>query len=131
MTVKAFGSVEDLFEYLDELNKKGREQYLDVPPEKLAMLEPGCCFVRNIPEISVLIFGEILDADEDLAHAPHLRMARAYSVACPEGELGSLYVSTLTPLPREFFERARDRGWRVSTHDLIQWISESSALKDS
>jgi len=74
----------------------------------------GDCFVTDCGgEEGFLIFGEVLKGygEERLRH---YRLCRCFSVACPEGEVGDVHVSTiLAVVSREVFELARQHGWDV------------------
>jgi len=59
------------------------------------------------------IFGEAREGYRE-KHLQHYRFCRCYSVACPEGELGDVHVSTiLCRISRGLFERVRKQGWRL------------------
>lgn len=60
-----------------------------------------------------LIYHQILpDPEERPAGLENYRFTRGYSVACPDGELGDIHVSTVERrLSQEQFETARARRW--------------------
>jgi len=54
--------------------------------------------------------GEVLEGYQQ-AHLRHYRFCRCFSVACPEGEVGDVHVSTvLCLISRAFFEAMRQAG---------------------
>jgi hypothetical protein len=76
-----------------------------------AALAVGDCFIADGGEEDLLVFGEVLEGYTE-ARLRHYRFCRCYSVACPEGELGDVHVSTvLCRISREFFEQMRAGGW--------------------
>jgi len=78
-----------------------------------AAIGPGDCFVADSSEEGLLVFGEVLEGYTEL-HLRHYRFCRCYSVACPEGELGDVHVSTvLCRVSRAFFEAMRQEGWQM------------------
>jgi len=78
-----------------------------------AAIKPGEYFQRY-NQLGFTIYGEILQEEEKRPnHLKHYRLCRAYSVACPQGEMGDIHVSTIDALlSRELFDTARQRGWR-------------------
>jgi hypothetical protein len=76
-----------------------------------AAVAPGDCFVADGDEEGLLVFGEVLEGYTE-AHLRHYRFCRCFSVACPEGEVGDVHVSTvLYVIARGVFELARQHGW--------------------
>lgn len=53
---------------------------------------------------------ELEEAEQDLAEG--LFMARAFSAACPDGELGLHEISAVREISADEFAAARRRGWR-------------------
>ena len=87
------------------------------------------------PDYGLVIFGETFDLEAFLveniaAWGPHeaqqehemlkesLRrgymFGKAYSVACPRGELGSTHVTRAMKISTGLFEKARSNGWELS-----------------
>jgi len=56
-------------------------------------VKPGDCFMSDSGE-GFLVFGEVLEGYPE-GRLQHYRFCRCYSVACPEGELGDVHVSTI------------------------------------
>ena len=78
-----------------------------------AAVKVGDTFVADGGEEDLAVFGEVLEGYTE-AHLRHYRFCRCYSVACPEGELGDVHVSTiLCPVSRAFFEAMRREGWQM------------------
>ena len=78
-----------------------------------AAVKVGDCFIADSGEEDLVVFGEVLEAYQE-AHLQHFRFCRCYSVACQEGEVGDVHVSTiLCVISREVFELARLHGWDV------------------
>ena len=73
----------------------------------------GDCFVADSGEEDLLVFGEVLEGYQE-AHLRQYRFCRCFSVACPEGEVGDVHVSTiLAVVSRAFFEAMRQEGWQM------------------
>lgn len=101
-----FGTMEEAMERLEQARKAADAR---VKPWQ-ADARPGDCFITDAEE-GLLIFGEVLEVCED-PRLQHYRFCRCYSVACPEGELGDVHVSTICRfISREQFEQAREKGW--------------------
>ena len=76
-----------------------------------AQVKPGDCFMSDSGE-GFPVFGEVLEGYRE-KHLQDYRFCRCYSVACPEGELGDVHVSTiLCRVSRGLFERLREQGWQ-------------------
>jgi hypothetical protein len=117
MPIKSFDSIEEMFEAVAQLNKDAAE--MPVEPWQTDLKE-GDCFLRvyYIGEGHPLnIYGEVIAVDDPedrelMASRPDLRMCRCYSQLCPEGELGTVFiVSMTTPLTRAEFDAARLGRW--------------------
>lgn len=141
MTVKVttFESIEDLFDEIEQSRTRA-----DAAVQTFqAAIKPGDCFMRYIPDASVVVFGEVLDPfswyheevaraktaedrkelDRELAsekqmraasHMKHVRFTRAFSIMCPDGEMGDGHVATMLPISREVFETAKKLEWRTN-----------------
>jgi hypothetical protein len=78
-----------------------------------AAVKVGDCFVADGDEEDLVVFGEVLEGYQE-AHLRHYRFCRCFSVACPEGEVGDVHVSTVLCLvSRAFFEAMRQAGWQM------------------
>ena len=78
-----------------------------------AQVKPGDCFMSD-PGEGLPVFGEVLKGYPE-GRLQHCRFRRCYSVACPEGELGDVHVSTIRCLgSRALFERLKEQGWQLS-----------------
>jgi len=108
MTVEPFDDLDDLFEKMSA-NMDAADTR--VKPWQ-AHLKPGDYFVRW-SFLGFSIYGEILHEDEPRDKGlEHYRLCRAYSVACPQGDVGDVHVSTIDALlSKRTFEDAKTRGW--------------------
>jgi len=106
----------EFFDTLEEAQARLREA-MEAADGKVkpwqAAIGPGDCFVADSGEEDLLVFGEVLEGYTE-PHLQHYRFCRCYSVACPEGELGDVHVSTVLCLvSRAFFEAMRQAGWQM------------------
>jgi len=80
----------------------------------------GDCFKRWTPD-GLEIYGEVL-GDYETKYLRNFRICRCYSMACPEGEIGQVHVSTVnTLIDRETFEAVRNKlgkAWRLALKKL-------------
>jgi hypothetical protein len=114
--VRFFESAEEMLDYVASANRAQHEVPTKPWQDEMA---PGDCFVRCIEFQGhpLDIYGEVIEIQDPedralMAKNPHLRMCRCYSVACPEGELGSVWINSMThPINRELFEEAQRLGW--------------------
>ncbi|MDO8508561.1 MAG: hypothetical protein Q7S27_02650 [Nanoarchaeota archaeon] len=109
MTIYPLNPNEDPFEIL---KRDMREADSRVKPWQ-SEIRPGEYFVRR-SGLGFNIYGEIVPDEEPREnHLRHYRFCRGYSIACMEGELGDIHVSTIEALlTKEEFEGAKQRGWR-------------------
>ena len=106
----------EFFDSLEEAQDRLREA-MEAADGKVkpwqAVIGPGDCFIADGGEEGLLVFGEVLEGYQE-AHLRHYRFCRCYSVACPEGELGDVHVSTvLCRVSRAFFDEMRQEGWQM------------------
>lgn len=88
MEFEAFDSLDDM---LNALDRSRRNADAMVKPFQAA-IRPGDHYSPH----GFTIYGKILPDPEPRPPAlQHYRFARAYSVACPDGELGDVHVSTI------------------------------------
>jgi hypothetical protein len=81
------------------------------------LLAPGMYYMAPSEDLYLLIYGEILEPEEDVYkdELAGYRLANAYSEACPEGEVGDMHISTVAAvLTKEEFEWAKSKGWPSS-----------------
>jgi hypothetical protein len=93
----------EMVEYLAERQRKAKDEITPVQAE----MRVGDHYLMGTGEDGVLVFGEIRER-------PQLNgfcFCKAYSVCCPEGELGDAHLSAMVPIEPEEFEGARERGW--------------------
>ena len=63
-------------------------------------------------EAGISIYGEILRVYKN-KNMNGYRFVKAYSIACPKGELGDIHISTIEKiLSNAEFEDARKRDWK-------------------
>jgi hypothetical protein len=106
----------EFFDSLEEAQQRLR-QAMEAADARVKMwqaaVKVGDCFIADGGEEGLLVFGEVLEGYQE-PHLQHYRFCRCYSVACPEGELGDVHISTiLNWICRECFERLRQRGWQM------------------
>lgn len=93
------------------------------PKRNTAEFAPGSFYARtDVPNL--LIFGEIIESTyaEDrrlMKESPHIRLVRAYSVACSEGEMGNEHVPAMIAIPEGVFEFAKSKEWVVTEGDFF------------
>ena len=106
MRIYGFDSFEEMMEALERAIREADEKVQDWQRE----IKPGDCFMRSTP-YGFAIYCEVLGEYEE-EHLRNFRFCRCYSVACPDGELGDVHVSTIKRrITREEFEEARRKGW--------------------
>ena len=117
MELQLFDSTEEM---LDAVRQAREAADAQVQPWQAA-IKPGDFFVRVVMfGADVLtIYGEIIESpfEQDRKifaqpHMKHYRLSKCYSVACPEGEIGDVHVSSIRSLiVKEIFELARCSHW--------------------
>ena len=106
----------EFFDSLEEAQARLR-QAMEVADARVkpwqAAVKVGDCFIADGGEEDLMVFGEVLEGYQE-AHLRHYRFCRCFSVACAEGEVGDVHVSTvLAVVSREFFEAMRQEGWQM------------------
>ena len=108
--VESFDNLDDMLEAMKERMDEADKR---IQPWQ-ALIQPGEYFMRPGPP-GIAIYGEVLKDPEDLhrdEYTENYRFCKAYSVACPDGELGDVHVSTIDRiLSKEEFEAAKRKGW--------------------
>jgi hypothetical protein len=123
MTITFYGSVEEM---LEDLGRAMKEADAKVRPVQ-AGIKSGQYFINYHRDLDLFVFGEILDISKlgydeeeqkfiDQQYAqPHMRYYRptkCYSVACPEGEIGDIHLSTISAIiDQELFGFYQENGW--------------------
>ena len=59
------------------------------------------------------------------SYADGFRFGRAYSIVCPEGELGDTHVCDMIPITEEEFEESKDLHWIPEEIDKLPWFNIS------
>ncbi len=108
MQVIPFDSFDEMFEHL----RKEREAADARVQPWQAAIKPGDHFQRASGygfNIYGVVLKEEAPRESDLRH---YRFCECYSIACVEGELGDVHVSTIEKIlsPHEF-QTAKQRGW--------------------
>ena len=118
--VKQFDDINDLFDFIEEANRRGQEAMKD-HPVKVADLRHGDFVVSFRPDHGTVIFGEVVETtayEEDNESIADSRtrgwiFGRYYSHLCVEGELGDTHVTRINAkITKAVFERAKANGWR-------------------
>lgn len=107
--VYPFDDLDDMFEHM----RKDMDEADSRVETWQARIKAGDYFARW-SALGFHVYGEILEEEEPRDKGlEHYRLCRGYSMACPEGEMGDIHVSTIDELiTREQFESAKGRGWR-------------------
>lgn len=108
MEITSFDNLDDLFE---QMRKDQEAADARVSPWQ-EEIKPGDYVARQGPVF--MIYSEILeDLETRDAEVEHYRLTCSYSVACPNGELGDLHVSTIERMltQNEFYE-LKEKDWR-------------------
>lgn len=111
MSVFEFDDLDDLFGQM----KRDQDAADNQVQSWQAATKSGDYVCRMGP--GFLIYSEILEdpepRDEGLVH---YRFTRSYSIACRDGELGDIHVSTIeSKLLEEDFQKAKERGWQPAS----------------
>jgi hypothetical protein len=108
MEYQAFDSLDDMFSEMERQRGIADGQ---VQPYQAAA-KPGD-FYRQNTELGFPIYGKILrDPEPRPERLKHYRFVQAYSVACPEGEMGDVHVSQIDEIiSPAVFQVAREMGW--------------------
>jgi len=132
-----FDTFEEMQEHLASLEQAANDRTTDDQKS----MEPPCWWINPQPGIGLIIFGESWTLDEvdrrnresyghpldpeeeEEADWSHRSMTdsygrgylfgKAFSLACPDGELGSTHRSEMIEISREQFEHARSHGWEL------------------
>ena len=109
MDVTPFDSFDDMME---QLRKDSEAADARVLPWQEA-IKPGDYF-RRPTDYGFNIYGEVLKEDEPReSQLRHYRFCKCYSVACVDGEMGDVHVSTIEKLLSQVeFDDARRVGWQ-------------------
>ncbi len=132
MDIMSFDNLDEAAAYMREAEKQAEARLTSAQRE----VSWGDCWVTYYREAGIWIFGEVFtpernhqssikagasideanEEDESLqdAHARGYRFGRAYSVACPEGELGSTHIANmLGKITPEELSAAMDCEWEA------------------
>ena len=108
MEIESFDSFDDMMKRLQKAMKAADAR---VRPWQAAII-PGDYFLRST-EYGFDIYGVVLKDDEPREpHLQHYRLCECYSIACQEGEVGDVHVSSIEQILSEAeFEEAKQGGW--------------------
>jgi len=117
----------DSFEEMIDAMVKAQEQADSTVRPAQAEIKPGQHYINNKIEYGFAIFGEILDITElgtdpdeqkyindtySQKHMKYYKPSRAYSVACPMGEVGDVHLSEIDAIiDSELFDWYKQHGW--------------------
>jgi hypothetical protein len=109
MNIEPFDSFDDMMAYL----RKQMDAADSAVQPWQEQIKAGDYFSRASGH-GFNIYGEVLpDEGPRERHVRHYRFCQCYSIACPDGEMGDVHVSTIEQLlSREDFEKARERRWQ-------------------
>jgi hypothetical protein len=139
--VQTFDDVDEMFAAIS----RGVEAAKKRATAKQNAISYGDYWLRAYDDI--LIFGHItpedelwaaeleLGASEEEIEAERAMMAasyddgfrfgRAYSIICPEGELGDTHVCDMIPITKEEFEESKDLYWIPEAIRQLPWFNRS------
>ena len=110
MKVITFKNTDEMFTYLEA------EKALEAAAsneEWTSRFENGTKFFHVF--YGLVIWGAIEDSpypEDNENMEPHIRLARCYSTACPEGELGLVNLNNVEGIvTEEVFNKAKEAGW--------------------
>ena len=108
MEIEYCDSFDDMMTRLQEAMKAADAR---VKPWQ-ASITSGNYFLQQT-EYGFHIYGVVLKEDTQReSHLQHYRLCKCYSVACPEGEVGDVHVSSIEQILSEAeFGEARENGW--------------------
>lgn len=115
MKFTSYNTIDEMFKDLVEAREEADAR---VQPWQVE-IKPGDLYMENT-EYGFQIFGKILKSEGEgskFYQEPHMknyRLVKAFSVACPEGEMGDVHVSSITrKLSQWEFELAKDFKWNI------------------
>jgi hypothetical protein len=125
----SFGSAEEMMDYIEQGNAEAKQNMVSWQEA----VKEGDYIVRGMPELGLIVYAQVVerelspDPDERAyeeetikrSHANGYRFCRAYSAACPEGELGDIHVSVMdATISQAAFEAAQQAGWPCDPAEL-------------
>lgn len=143
MTFIPFDDFDSMMEALQQQKERAKSW---IKPRQ-ARITYGDYWMSPRDDYGLLIFGRITPRDEldaterrlgasedeiayqhevmDASYADGYRFGDAYSIACPEGELGDTHVSQMAPITEEEFNQARDLKWDPEAIIDLPWYMEA------
>ncbi|RLF47181.1 MAG: hypothetical protein DRN29_03175 [Thermoplasmata archaeon] len=101
-----FDSFEEMMEAIERAREEADARVQDWQRE----IKVGDYFEKDTP-YGFNIYGEVLEEYNE-PRMKNFRFCKCYSIACPEGELGDVHVSTIKrKMTKDEFEEMKRRGW--------------------
>ena len=125
----SFGSFEEMMDHIEQ----GTEQAQQNVVSWQEAVKEGDYIVRAMPELGLIVYAQVVERDlspdpderayeeesNKHSHANGYRFCRAFSAACPEGELGDIHVSVMdATISKAVFEAAQQAGWPCDPNEL-------------
>jgi len=139
MTIKvhSFETNEEFMARVEEMRGRHRLAF-EMSLEEQRAIKAGDRYVR-IEEDGFPIFGIVqVPADSDdqvlLEMNPEVRLVRAFSQGCPEGEFGTENVGIMIPISEDIFIECLENGWEptASLQDVVDtfWEKMETTMGD-
>jgi hypothetical protein len=141
MTVQSFDNAEDMFAAINrgvEAAKRRatpRQWAISYGDYWLRTFEGFIIAGRITPEAELWgaeeelgASGEELEEERRMmedSYADGFRFGKAWSIACPEGELGDTHISDMIPITKEEFEQLKDLDWIPEDINKLPWFNAS------
>ena len=126
MEIQGFDNIEDMFAAIEGSRSIAKSRFEQMPSRVRNSLKAEEQKYVQDSGYGFLIFGEakVSEHEEDRemdAEQPWYQLVRAYSSACPDGELGTTPVCDMTPISDEMFENAKAAGWDAGMLDMKEF----------
>jgi hypothetical protein len=142
--VKSYQNADEMFADLDKLRIESIRAFNNCSDKQKALKE-GDIFLTSVPEYDLIIFNEIQVLDEEdkkefeYAKEAGYVMVKAWSNACPEGEMGSVHRSRAVAkiidskvhtaeFVFKFILSILEEGGQIDKFDM-QWIKDTKNLE--
>lgn len=121
MPITVFTDAEEMLEAMARMRQEALALFSLIPKEVVQALVPGKFALLDGDNYDFPVFYELLAPDpedrERLDEYPEMIQARGFSIACPEGEFGTLYLSSLLPISADFFAEVKAKLWNISSYE--------------
>lgn len=134
MTFRKYENLDDMFQ---DMRRAEEEANAHLHPSQ-SKIGYGDHWMRTVPEADVIVFGRIYGREEemigedresqammDTSYARGYRFGRAFSVICPEGELGSTHIANMIPISEDDFHIAGTLNWKIPAIHLFILLRKS------